>query len=113
MLIVDNKSTDDTRSVAEHFCGNNRGFPLLLRSPTWDGLNARNRGWQEASSEWVGYIDDDAKAPPHWLKVAHRITSEERPEIFGGPYYGFLHGRKPGWFKDEYESDYLGPTANP
>jgi glucosyl-dolichyl phosphate glucuronosyltransferase len=112
VLIVDNNSTDATKSVAERFCRNNRCFRYCFEAQ--QGLShARNRGWQEASSECVGYIDDDAKAPPQWLEVAHRICTEARPEIFGGPYYAFWHGTKPKWFKDQYESDYLGPTARP
>jgi glucosyl-dolichyl phosphate glucuronosyltransferase len=110
VLIVDNNSTDGTKSVADRFCHNNGCFRYLFEGT--QGLShARNRGWKEASGDYVGYIDDDAKAAPEWLETARRVAAEKRPDIFGGPCYAFYNGPRPRWFLDRYGSKHWGPSA--
>jgi glycosyltransferase involved in cell wall biosynthesis len=110
VIVVDNNSTDDTRSVAEGFCRSRANVRYVLE--TRQGLShARNRGWQEARGEYVAYTDDDCKLPPQWLAVARQIIAKKSPEIFGGPYFAFYNTAKPPWFKDSYGSCELGGEA--
>lgn len=107
LLIVDNASTDYTREMAQEFCNAYPNVRYVMETNI--GLShARNRGWQEACGEYVGYLDDDAKASPNWLSAAHDIAKNIRPEAFGGPYYAFYNSPKPAWFKDEYGSHVQG-----
>ncbi len=51
---------------------------------------------------FIGYMDDDGKAPPEWLSVAAGVVRQQDPDLFGGPIYPFYESPKPGWFKDDY-----------
>lgn len=68
--------------------------------------NARNTGGKAALADYVGYMDDDAKAPEYYIEKALEIIKEIQPDIFGGPYKAFYTTQKPKWFKDEYGSDF-------
>jgi glycosyltransferase involved in cell wall biosynthesis len=110
VIIVDNNSTDGTRAVAERFVVNH-GNVRYCFEPRQGLSYARNRGWQEARGDYVGYIDDDGKAPAQWLAVAKGIIKEISPAVFGGPFYAFYNTPKPRWFKDTYSSHEHGNRA--
>lgn len=110
VIVVDNDSTDHTRSVVEKFrykCSN-----IRYCLETKIGLShARNRGWLEAQGEYVAYTDDDCKLPPQWLMLAKEIIAQKSPAVFGGPYFPFYDAPKPHWFKDSYRSRSFGDEA--
>jgi glycosyltransferase involved in cell wall biosynthesis len=101
IIVVDNHSTDGTRRVVEDY---SRRFTNLSYhyEEQLGSASARNRGWREAKGEYIGFIDDDGKAPPEWLSVAARVVRQQGPDLFGGPIYPFYDMPKPGWFKDTY-----------
>ena len=71
IILVDNNSTDNTSEIAKGFLDQSNFRYLLETSP---GLShARNRGLNEAKGEYVGYIDDDARAKYDWLETAINI----------------------------------------
>jgi len=107
VIIINNNSTDNTQEIAETFSKNQPNFRVVLESK--QGLShARNRGCFEAIGEYVAYSDDDCKIPKEWLAIARSIIDEQRPDIFGGPYYAFYNSVKPEWYKDEYGSHVQG-----
>lgn len=103
VIVVDNNSADDTREVVEDFA---RRYPFVryMREEKQGLSHARNRGWQEAYGEYVGYLDDDAKAGPNWIDSAIRIIEELKPDLLGGPYFPFYESEKPDWFLDRFGS---------
>ncbi len=103
ILVVDNNSTDNTKAVIEGYF---QAIPNLkyIFEPRQGLSQARNRGWQEAQGEYVGYLDDDAKAPPHWLETVLKIIEEHQPDVFGGPYFAYYDTEPPAWWKDSYRS---------
>ena len=103
IIVVDNNSTDNTRAVVEQFSQRQPNLRYIFE-PTQGLSHARNRAWQEARADYVGYIDDDGKAPPEWLEVAQEIIKEFAPGMFGGPYYAWYDSQKPYWWKDTYRS---------
>lgn len=108
VIVVDNGSTDDTQIVVKEFLTRYRNF----RGVTEDrqGLSyARNRGWKEAASPYVAYIDDDAIAYSDWISGITRFIGR-KPEIgiFGGPYDPFYLVPVPAWFPPEYGKFELG-----
>lgn len=103
IIVVDNGSTDNTRQVVEDFASR---FTHLsyFHEEQLGSARARNRGWQEASGDVIGFIDDDGRAPPEWLGVAARVVQRHSPDLFGGPIFPFYEATKPEWFHDAYGS---------
>lgn len=112
LLIVDNASTDNTREMVEKYCHSFPNVRYVLETDV--GLShARNRGWQEARGDYVGYLDDDCKVSSQWLTSAHTVATTICPDAFGGPYYAFYNAPKPQWYKDEYASHVQDVVARP
>ena len=103
VIVVDNKSEDNTHPVTEKFCSLYPNVRYCFE--TKQGLShARNLGWQESKGKYVAYIDDDCKVPEHFLAVAENIIEQVSPVVFGGPSYAFYDSPKPRWYKDSYGS---------
>lgn len=110
IIVVDNNSSDETATVAQAYVARYPNVRYVMERP--QGLShARNRGWQAAKGEYVAYLDDDCKAPSHWLQTAAEIIRTVAPLVFGGPYFATYNSRKPAWFKDEYGSYAPCPVA--
>jgi len=101
VIVVDNNSSDDTAAVSAECAGE---LPnLLYARETRQGLShARNCGWRAAVGDYVGYMDDDCRAPRGWLEAASRVATSVRPDAFGGPIHGYFESRPPKWVKPEY-----------
>jgi glucosyl-dolichyl phosphate glucuronosyltransferase len=70
VLIVDNNSKDDTRSVVERWIGKSE-FPMRYVYEPRQGLSrARNRAVDESRGEWIWYTDDDIYFSAEWLEQA-------------------------------------------
>jgi len=111
IVIIDGDSTDNTREIVERYMTNDNIHYYLEKRK---GLShARNYGWQVANGEYVAYIDDDCKAPTHWLSLGKEIIEKFSPSAFGGPYFAFYNTTKPVWFKDCYESHMQSKRARP
>jgi glycosyltransferase involved in cell wall biosynthesis len=110
ILVVDNNSTDQTRSVVEKF---SHEFPNVryICEPIQGLSQARNCGWQNAKGDYVVYLDDDGWASEHWLPTAFDIIKNVGPAVFGGPYFASYNSPKPDWFRDSYESFTSGSHA--
>lgn len=110
VIVVDNNSTDATRTVVESYSNSPVHIKYCLELK--QGLaNARNRGWKEARGAYIAYVDDDCQVPPEWLRVAKETIGNQSPAIFGGPYFPIFSSPRPVWFKDEYGSNFMGNTA--
>jgi len=101
IIVVDNRSTDNTHSIIEDYSRRFTNLRTIYEEQLGSAV-ARNRGWREASGDFVGFIDDDGKAPPEWLSVAARVIRDQAPDLFGGPIYPFFETSKPDWFKEAY-----------
>jgi glycosyltransferase involved in cell wall biosynthesis len=83
VVVVDNASTDDTRSVV------NARLPhpqLIYIYEEQLGLShARNRGAAVARGDILAYLDDDAEASPDWLQTLSQIFADyPKAAIAGG-----------------------------
>jgi len=68
VVVIDNRSTDDTKAVVEAFAG--RAVPVrYLFEPTLGLSVARNTGLAAARAPFVAYVDDDAFAEPQWAEA--------------------------------------------
>jgi glycosyltransferase involved in cell wall biosynthesis len=78
-IVVDNRSTDDTRRVVTEFVNQS---PLAVRYVYENGAGssyARNRAIEEARGDFILFIDDDAVAEPDW--AAEMLDEIERRQL--------------------------------
>jgi len=103
LLIVDNASTDGTRQLAAASEWRTPRMNVRVVCEEKLGLsNARNRAIQEATGEYIVFMDDDETPDPQWLSAYERVISAERPDGLGGRIeVMFVDGERPVWLQDE------------
>lgn len=104
IIVVDNNSNDDTTAVVREFCGS-APTVRLVQEPRQGLSHARNCGGNAATTDWVAYIDDDARAHPDFVERALAIIDRYRFDCFGGMYLPWYPGEKPIWYRDSYASN--------
>ncbi|MBN2109294.1 MAG: glycosyltransferase family 2 protein [Deltaproteobacteria bacterium] len=101
VLVVNNGSTDATQQIAEDFCERFENFHVVIEPQ--QGLSyARNRGFKEAKTPWVSYLDDDARARPDFAERIIHTVENFSFDCVGGVYLPWYKYGKPLWFRDEY-----------
>jgi glycosyltransferase involved in cell wall biosynthesis len=106
VVVIDNKCTDRTQEVVASHVGHVPGLRVVREEK--QGLShARNRGIEEAQSDWIYFIDDDAKVAPDFIERALACIEEVKPLVFGGTFAPWYHYGQPRWFKDHYASSDL------
>lgn len=69
VIVVDNKSTDNTAAIAKKFIAAHPELNARYILEPNKGLSfARNRGIEEAKAPIITYIDDDAEVTPRFLE---------------------------------------------
>jgi glycosyltransferase involved in cell wall biosynthesis len=102
VCVVDNCSTDDTRSVvAEESAG--AANVRYIYEPLQGLSRARNTGWQKAQGKYIAYLDDDATASPQWLEEIVRAfeTVSPMPGAVGGRIDPIWEAPRPSWLSDK------------
>ncbi len=101
VLVVDNSSTDGTAGLLRNY--QKRYPPLRYVKCEKIGLShARNLGWQESATPWVGYVDDDARVPYNYVEKALGIIFTGQFDCFGGTYYAWFRYGKPRWLPKDF-----------
>jgi glucosyl-dolichyl phosphate glucuronosyltransferase len=101
LLVVDNRSTDDTRRVIETAA---RGFPFLVRY-LFEGeqgkYGALNTGIRASSGRVIVATDDDARFEANWLERAVDGLTAHGCDFVGGPVRPLWSARKPDWLDED------------
>jgi len=98
IIVVNNNSNDNTQAIIDKYSSTYPNFRNVFEEK--QGLShARNRGAAEAGSEWVFYIDDDAKARPDLVSRALYIIDNYNFDCFGGTYIAWWKYGQPKWLK--------------
>ncbi len=99
ILLVDNNSTDHTRSVCETFAQAHPDVKFRYVFEAEQGLSAaRNRGIREARGEWIVYVDDDALVDAHYLQdYVDCFTQQPNVMAAGGPIDPLYETSEPAW----------------
>ena len=103
IIVVDNNSTDETQATANSFSNKFPNFNVVFE-PKQGLSHARNKGFSEANTDWIVYMDDDAKAHGDLVERIIYVTENYNFDCFGGAYFPWYKYGKPKWFKDEYAS---------
>jgi glucosyl-dolichyl phosphate glucuronosyltransferase len=101
IIVVDNRSADDTREVTE---ARQSSQPIRYMYEAELGLcQARNTGWKAAAGEFVAYLDDDAVAEPLWAAEILGAFDAGTPRLgcVGGRIEPIYHAPRPAWLSDQ------------
>lgn len=101
VIIIDNNSTDTTRKVCEVYSYKFKNFKYIFEGR--QGLShARNAGISNTHTEWLAFLDDDAKAHSDWVEKILEAINTYKFDCFGGIYTAWHHlGERPYWFTDD------------
>lgn len=97
-LVIDNGSTDSTRSVVEGF-KRHAAFRVRYIYEACPGLHVgRNLGAQLAHGNILAYLDDDVIVAPGWLAaVARNFSLQPSLALLGGPCLPKWESPPPPW----------------
>jgi capsular polysaccharide biosynthesis protein/glycosyltransferase involved in cell wall biosynthesis len=98
VLVVDNRSHDDTCSIAVQ-SGCRYFYCYKISTST-----ARNLGAKEASGDWLAFFDDDCVIPPGWMSAALELIRRDPFLIFCGPADAPSGRPYPKWYSGAWES---------
>jgi glycosyltransferase involved in cell wall biosynthesis len=78
VILVDNNSSDNTATLVREAQQDwPEGFPLRYRLERRQGASyAREMGVREASTELIGFLDDDNLPALNWIDAAYRFAQE-------------------------------------
>lgn len=84
VLVVNNKSTDNTAEIVERFIENNpqANVKLLSQDEEQGLIPTRNYGLNHATGDILGRIDADTMLKPDWVEVVSGIFTED-PDAMG------------------------------
>lgn len=102
VIIVNNRSTDDTQSVAEKYVKANENF-FLLKEIKQGLAVSRNTGLKNARSEIAAFTDDDAIPQENWLELLLRRFEklEDNFAVVGGEIDQIWEVERPRWLTDK------------
>ena len=107
ILVVDNASTDETPQIV-HGLSEEIANLRYIREEHLGLSRARNTGAAAASTPYIAYMDDDARAEPNWLHTL--LTSFKglvpAPACVGGRVLLDWGGDPPRWLPRRYWSVY-------
>jgi glucosyl-dolichyl phosphate glucuronosyltransferase len=111
VIVVDNGSTDGTKSVVESFADKRANLSYVYEGRPGIG-HARNVGLRASTGRFIAYLDDDAVPVPGWCAIICKTLRdfERRPEsklgAIGGPVEPVFEGGKPSWLSPRFNVAY-------
>lgn len=104
VLVVNNNSTDNTTEILSGFIKQHDNLSVINEPKQGLGF-AKNTGMDAATTEWIVYLDDDAKVPNDFIKEAINNINNSQFQCFGGVYLPWYKYGQPKWFHDKYASN--------
>ena len=104
VLIVNNNSTDNTSEILNGFAKQYGNLSIINESKQGLGY-AKNAGMDATTTDWIVYLDDDAKVPNDFIAKAINNINNSDFTCFGGVYLPWYKYGKPKWFLDKYASN--------
>ena len=105
LLVVDNRSTDDTAAVVQEFIGR-AALPasgsVRYAYEAKQGLSAaRNRAIREAAGEVVAFVDDDVYFDAEWMvRINEPFSRDPQVGCVGGRVDPLFELPRPAWLRD-------------
>jgi glucosyl-dolichyl phosphate glucuronosyltransferase len=101
-IVVDNNSTDATRSVVEHA---QPAWPGVLEyrfEPVQSKSVALNHGLSLVRADIVGMLDDDEEIDHEWFAVVARTFEDPKVDFISGPYLPRWGAPAPDWLPRDF-----------
>jgi glycosyltransferase involved in cell wall biosynthesis len=98
VLVVDNRSTDATRSVAERLAQESGGVVVYVAESRNQGRSfALNTGITHSTADLMGFIDDDEEVDEGWFRAIFTAFLDSSVDYIGGPYHPQWPVAPPKW----------------
>jgi glycosyltransferase involved in cell wall biosynthesis len=102
-ILIDGGSQDKTVDIAKQ-CA----FSIVHELPGANIPTCRNKGIQEASGDWLAFVDADCEVASDWLKKAQPWLSNNETIIIGWPVYPPENGT---WVQRAWHTHWLNKNA--
>lgn len=102
MILVDNRSTDDTPEVARAFAAARPERVRVIEEGELGLSAARNAGVRAARGEILAFLDDDAFPEPGWLAAVVEAMAPADVHAVGGPVDPLFDGPPPEWLGERF-----------
>lgn len=83
-IIIDDGSTDDSRSIVSHYVEADSRFKLMAISNTGLPSKVRNEGIRAAKGEWISFLDSDDYWTLDKLQKVHDFISNSKDSALVG-----------------------------
>lgn len=97
IIVIDNNSPDDTKSVIESFRASGRLDVACIFEPEPGKTRALNRGLAEAAGTFVAFLDHDAVVARDYLVELHKAIRTQPYNVFGGRVIPVWPCTPPAW----------------
>lgn len=95
IIIVDDCSTDESKTIVKEYAQKNKNIILLENKKNMGVAYSRNRGIENAKSEYIMFCDSDDWYEKKATKIMiEKIENEEADFVFAGYYITHKDGRK-------------------
>lgn len=101
VLVIDNRSTDHTKTVIEQEAHSSRWPIRYLYEPRQGKSYALNRGVEEARGAWVLLTDDDVVPESGWAQTLVQVAQAHQADVIGGRILPLWAHRPPEWLTDD------------
>lgn len=113
LIVVDNKSTDNTQKVVEEINVRTKSRIIYIKENKIGLSNARNRGFMSTSSDWIGYLDDDMYVGDLFVDELMKIINQNIYDVFGGRIVSWFKYGRPKWIPVSFESNSVSAEIGP
>jgi len=100
VVVVDNDPAAGARSTVAAFKASGAPFPVDYDvQPVPNIAVTRNRTVQLASGEWIAFLDDDERAPTHWLRELMLAVEAYHADAVLAPVEPQVPESAPSWIR--------------
>lgn len=100
LIVVDNNSTDSTRTIVESYYDRFSGRLRYLFEAKQGKSYGLNKGIKCAKGEAIAFTDDDVLADKDWLNNIVVVFNSHAIDLLGGKVIPFFNEDPPVWLKD-------------
>jgi len=105
IIIIDNNSNDDTRTVVDHMIQKNNKIKYHF-FPNQGLSKSRNQGIKVSSKEYLVFTDDDITFDKFFLTSYNRLIKTKMPGLAGGRIKLKYSTSRPIWLSDKIDYIY-------